>query len=265
MNETAIPDILIVDDEPLARLGVRELLRDQAGIGTIREAPNGSEAVRLMRERRPDLVFLDVQMPGIDGFGVIEELGLSGMPPVIFVTAYNEYAVKAFEVHAVDYLLKPIDPARFADALEHARETLVKEEGGQQRDALAALVPLLSRAMTAPPGGADSNRLYRIPVRQGGRIVLVPPAEIDWIEAQGNYVRLHRKAGPLRYRATVEEMAGRLGPDFVRIRRSILVRVAAIRYCEPLGRGSYVLVLHDSTRLTSSRYFRDQLDPLLGN
>lgn len=257
-------DVLIVDDEPLGRRGVRELLADRPGIGSIREASNGREAVQMIRQQSPDLVFLDIQMPGIDGFGVIEEIGIEAMPPVVFVTAYDEHAVKAFEVHAVDYLLKPIEPDRFQDALEHVR-TAALHRGTLRQDSLALLLPLLRHAVglsgSVPTPPPDDGR---IAVRRDGRIVLVSPAEIDWVEARGNYVRLHGRSGPLLHRATVDQMAVRLGAGFVRIRRSVLVRTGAIRYCEALGRGSYVLVLHDNTRLTSSRYFRHRLVPLLG-
>jgi two-component system LytT family response regulator len=256
-------DVLIVDDEPLGRRGVRELLAGHADIGVVREATNGREAVRAVRQQPPDLVFLDIKMPGLDGFGVIEEIGIETMPPVIFVTAYEEHAVKAFEVHAVDYLLKPIEPNRFQDALERVRTAAVPG-GAARRDSLARLLPLLRRAIETPGSVPAPPVDDRIAVRRDGRIQLVSTAEIDWIEARGNYVRIHCRAGPLLHRAPLDQMAARLGASFLRIRRSLLVRAGAIRYCESLGRGSYVLVLHDNTRLTSSRYFRHRLAPLLG-
>jgi two-component system LytT family response regulator len=257
-------DVLIVDDEPLARRGIRELLSGRSDIVSIREATNGRGAVRLIGEARPDLVFLDVQMPGLDGFGVIEAVGVASMPPVIFVTAYEQHAVRAFEVHAVDYLLKPIDPDRFADALEHAQGTIDRDDSDLRRTVLATLLPLLRSSGSVPAAVPPAPGDRRLAIRRQGRILLVDPEEIDWVEALGNYVRLHRRGGALQHRATMEEMTAILGPAFVRIRRSALVRSSAVRYCEPLGKGSYVLVLHDNTRLTSSRYFRNQLAPLLG-
>ena len=260
--------VLIVDDEPLARQGIRELVRKLPDVGGIREAPNGSEAIRLIRERRPDVVFLDVQMPRIDGFGVIEAIGARNMPPVIFVTAYDEYAVKAFEVHAVDYLVKPIDPDRFRDAVDRARHTVTGDALETLRIALAAVIPAVRAAPvhSASTLGTESRRTgdRRIPVRMQGRIVFVDPHEIDWVEALGNYVRLHARGRSLRHRATMDEMEALLGPGFVRVRRSVLVRATAILYCEPLGKGSWVIVLHDQTRLTSSRYYREQLGTLIG-
>ena len=262
--------VLIVDDEPLARRGVRELVGELSGIGDVREAPNGTEAVRLIRERRPDLVFLDVQMPRIDGFAVIETIGARAMPPVIFVTAYDEHAVKAFEVHAVDYLVKPIDPDRFRDAVERARRVIAGEGLDALRATLAALVPAVRQAKAtldataADSMGAGARVDRRIPVRLRGRVVFVDPLEIDWVESLGNYVRLHGRGRSIRHRATMDEMEAVLGATFVRIRRSVLVRATAILYCEPLGKGSWVVVLHDQTRLTSSRYYRAQLGTLLG-
>jgi two-component system LytT family response regulator len=260
--------VLIVDDEPLARQGIRELVRKLPDVGDIREAPNGSEAIRLIREQCPDVVFLDVQMPRIDGFGVIEAIGARNMPPVIFVTAYDEYAVKAFEVHAVDYLVKPIDPDRFRDAVDRARHAVTGDALQTLRAALAAVMP----AVRATPGRdaqiveSQDSRITdrRIPVRTQGRIVFVDPREIDWVEALGNYVRLHGRGRSLRHRATMDEMEALLGPGFVRIRRSVLVRATAILYCEPLGKGSWIVVLHDQTRLTSSRYYRERLGTLIG-
>jgi two-component system LytT family response regulator len=260
--------VLIVDDEPLARQGIRELVRALPEVSDIREAPNGSEAIRLIREQRPDIVFLDVQMPRIDGFGVIEAIGARNMPPVIFVTAYDEYAVKAFEVHAVDYLVKPIDPDRFRDAIDRARHIVTGDALETLRAALAAIIPVV-RATPAggeQASGAEASRTTdrRIPVRTQGRIVFVDPREIDWVEALGNYVRLHARGRSLRHRATMDEMEALLGAGFVRIRRSVLVRATAILYCEPMGKGSWTVVLHDQTRLTSSRYYREQLGALIG-
>ena len=255
-------DVLIVDDEPLARRGVRELVAERPGVATVREAAGGADAVRLIHERRPDVVFLDVQMPRVDGFGVIEAVGAAAMPPVVFVTAYDAHAVRAFEVHAVDYLLKPVDPERFRDAFDRAARAAAHDDLAALRAALAAVVPLVRRARAEVPNDAPEPR--RLAVHAGGRVVFVASQEVVWVEALGNYVNLHVRGGALRHRATMEEMEALLGPTFVRIRRSALVRADAVRWCEPMGKGSWVLVLHDGTRLTSSRYFRDRLDALLG-
>jgi two-component system LytT family response regulator len=261
--------VLIVDDEPLGRRAVRELVDELADVAEIREAPNGSDAIRMIREHRPDLVFLDVQMPRIDGFRVIESIGARDMPPVIFVTAYDEHALRAFEVHAVDYLLKPIDPNRFRDAVDRARRIMAADGVESLRVALAALLPTVRQAREVLASGVAPRSTApigatRIPVRTQGRVVFVDPREIDWVESLGNYVRLHGRGRSLRRRATMDDMEAELGPAFIRIRRSVLVRAGAILYCEPMGKGSWVVVLHDQTRLTSSRYYRNQLGALLG-
>ena len=262
--------VLIVDDEPLARRGMRELIAELGDITDVREAPNGSEAIRMIRHRKPDLVFLDVQMPRIDGFGVIEAVGTRVMPAVIFVTAYDAYAVKAFEVHAVDYLMKPVDPDRFRDAVDRARRAIANDGVDALRATLATVVQAVREARTGKdptPSESASARVTgdpRIPVRSDGRVVFVDPREIDWIESLGNYVRMHGRGRSLRHRATMDEMEALLGPSFVRIRRAVLVRATAILFCESLGKGSWVVVLHDQTRLTSSRYYRAQLGAILG-
>jgi two-component system LytT family response regulator len=260
-------DVLVVDDEPLARRGLRELLAELPNVSSVREAVGGAEAVRAIEERRPDLVFLDVQMPRVDGFGVIEAVGASRMPPVVFVTAYDEHAVRAFEVHAVDYLLKPVDPERFRDAFDHAARAASRDDVDELRAALAAVVPLVRRARegaVAHAAPAQAAPRSRIAVQNGRRVAFVAPDEILWVEALGNYVNLHVRGGAVRHRATMDEMEAALGAAFVRVRRSALVRAAAVRWCEPMGKGSWLLVLEDGTRLTSSRYFREQLDALLG-
>jgi two-component system LytT family response regulator len=257
-----LPRVLIVDDEPLARRGLREMLRAQSPGLAISEAINGDHAVRLIRDESPDVVFLDVQMPVVDGFGVIEAVGASKMPPVVFVTAHDRYAVKAFEVQAVDYLLKPVDPDRLRDAFERASRIRHSGELEQLRHALASLTSTMKRAVEplSMPDATDN----RLRIRQGGRILLIDPGQVDWLESAGNYAVLHVPGGELRHRATMAEMQALLGPGFIRIRRSTLVRSAAIRYCEPYGKGTYVVVLRDQTRLISSRFYRSELAPLLG-
>ncbi len=262
MTGTEALDVLVVDDEPLARRGIRDLFGTVPGPATIREASSGGEGVRMIREQRPDLVLLDVQMPRMDGFGVIETIGAAEMPPVVFVTAHDEHALRAFEVHAVDYLLKPVDPERFRDAIDRARHAIDRDQAAGLRGALASARAHWQQARSTP---APAEPPRRLAVRQDDRIVFVEPGAIEWVEAQGNYAVLHLRDGVLRHRSTMEEMETLLGPSFVRIRRSVLLRTDAVRYCEPWGKGSYVFVLRDQTRLTSSRYFRHRLRPLLGN
>jgi len=249
--------VLIVDDEPLARRGIRRRLESRPGFVVLAECGGGREAVAAIGELAPDLVLLDVQMPGLDGFGVIRALGAERMPAVIFVTAYDEHALRAFEVHALDYLLKPIDGERFDAALEHARSSLRMRAASDLARRLAGLGASLAETAGRP--------LERIAVRSGGRIVLVAVQDIDWIEAADNYVRLH--AGPKQHllHASLSGLEARLDPrSFLRVHRSAVVNVERIRELRPLSHGEYRLVLADGTELSTGRRYRRALDELLG-
>jgi two-component system LytT family response regulator len=241
--------IVIVDDEPLGRLAVRQQLAALPEAEIVAECGDGTTAVEAIVREAPDLAFLDVQMPGLSGFDVLERVGSEAVPAVIFVTAYDRYALKAFEAHAVDYLLKPIDPDRFREA--YARAARVTERDGRER-AAGRLEALIAQLAGRPREVVDP--VERLVVREDGRLQFVPVATIDWVEAAGNYVKLHVGATEHLMRQTVERTAGRLGDRFVRIRRSALVNVAAIRALEPYGKGSYVVFLRDGTKLISSRY-----------
>jgi two-component system LytT family response regulator len=259
-------DVLIVDDEPPGRRAVRALLEKHGGAVTIREATGGAEAVRMIGERKPDVVFLDIQMPRVDGFGVIEAIGARQMPPVVFVTAHDEHALRAFEAQAIDYLLKPIDPDRFRDAFARAVRTKSRDDLAELRDSLVALREEIRREDSAGRRSADrpSARDARLRIRHDGRVTLVDQREIEWIESAGNYVTVHARGASLKHRATLTQLASQLGDAFVRIRHSTLVRAAAVRFCEPYGKGSFIVVLHDGTRLVSSRYYRDAVAALVG-
>lgn len=239
--------VLIADDEELARTGIRQLLAARPGTHVVAECANGLETVAAIADHTPDLVFLDVQMPGFDGFEVIEQVGTEAMPPVIFVTAYDAHALRAFETHAVDYLLKPIDPDRFRAALDRARTRIAGTK-------LTALIEDVSR----------DTPLQQIAVKHEGRISFVKVEAIDWIEATGNYVTLHAGAATHVVRHTLERLARRLGSQrFIRIRRDALVRLDAIRSLEPYLKGSYVILLRDGGKLISSRSFAARLKELL--
>jgi two-component system, LytTR family, response regulator len=254
--------VLIVDDEPLARRGLRQELARFPDIETVGECDNGGDAVREVVERRPDLVFLDVQMPGLTGFDVIERVGADLMPAVIFVTAYDKHALRAFDVHAVDYLLKPIDPDRFRDAMDRAAAMLTRRGGGggSAGDRLEAVTREIARdgAKAGPP-------LARVVIEEAGKLKFVEAAAIDWIEAAGNYVRLHVGERSHRIRGPLTRLAARLGAErFVRIRRSALVNVRAISSLERYGKSSYAVTLRSGTTLISSRYYVRQLKAVLG-
>jgi two-component system LytT family response regulator len=248
--------VLIVDDEPLARRGVRQELERIPAVEIVGESGNGVDAVRAIVEATPDLVFLDVQMPGLTGFDVIERVGVEAMPTVIFVTAYDQHAVRAFEVHAVDYLLKPIDPDRFRDAMDRAMMEVARQH--PVADRLSAML----RDVPAPRGGGPP--LERVVVREHAKLFFVETAAIDWIEAAGNYVRLHVGARAHVLRGPLTRLAGQLGTGFVRIRRSALVNVRAITSLERYGKASYAIALRGGATLVSSRYYGQRIKAVLG-
>lgn len=248
--------VLIVDDEPLARDGVRIHIADQSDFEVVGEAGDGVEAVSAIRELRPDVVFLDVQMPGLDGFGVLDALAGEKLPQIIFVTAYDQFALQAFEAHALDYLLKPFDEERFLKSLDRVRHALRSHRRGDLEDRLVSLLQEL---------GDRPTYLERFVVRAGGKILILRAADVDWIEAAANYVKLHVSGRVYLMRETMTRLEQSLEPArFVRIHRSTIVSVDRIKMLEPLFQGDYVVVLHDGARLPTSRTYRENLQELLG-
>ncbi|MGE0443920.1 MAG: LytR/AlgR family response regulator transcription factor [Vicinamibacterales bacterium] len=248
---------LVVDDEPMARERVLALLRQEQDVEVIGECGDGSEAVSAIQQQSPDLVFLDVQMPGCTGFDVIQNVGADRMPTVVFVTAYDEYALKAFEVHALDYLLKPFGKDRFQETLRHAREALDHRRAGELGRRLLALVHDVK---------PEPQRQDRLIVKSGGRVFFLRTEEIDWIEAAGNYVRLHLGEESHLFRETMNNMEAKLDQRrFARIHRSRIVNVERIRELQPWFNGEYVVILRDGTRLTLSRNYRERLQEHLGS
>jgi two-component system, LytTR family, response regulator len=247
---------LIVDDEPLARERIRSLLAGEADVEIVGECGDGHEAVAFIRRERPALVFLDVQIPELDGFGVVNSFESGEMPVTVFVTAYDQYALQAFEVHAVDYLLKPFDEERFRKALDRARRAIDSEQGSGFNARLLALLQDLK---------APQTHLERIVVKNAGRLFFLRADEIDWVESSGNYVCLHVGAESHLLRETMAGIETRLDPErFIRIHRTAIVKIDQIRELHPLFHGEYEVVLRDGTRLTLSRGFRDRLQGLLG-
>ena len=232
---------IIADDEPLARERVQTLLADETDMEVVAECSNGAQTMKAVQEQRPDLLFLDVQMPRLNGFEVLEALGPVPGPAVIFTTAHDKHAIKAFEVCAVDYLLKPFTEARFKRSLSRAREQLAdRSRRGPDRQ----IATLLSHVHTSAPGSG------RILVRSAERIIFLKPEEIDHVEAAGNYVVLH--AGKERHivRETTVAMETRLAPaGFMRVSRSIIVNLARIREIQPLGPGQFCVILKNGSRL----------------
>ena len=249
-------EVLIVDDEPLARERIRDLLADEPDIRVAGESASGRAAIRAISERKPALVFLDVQMPGIDGFGVVEQLGPAA-PVIVFVTAYDQYALRAFEVHALDYLLKPFDRERFQTALARAREAIRLRSGGGADDRVAGLLETLAARQRHPE---------RLLVKAGGKERLVAVQDIDWFEAAGNYVRLHLAGERLLLRDTMAHLEKRLDPErFARIHRGTIVNLARVKELEPWFHGDYTVRLHDGRKLTLSRGYRGRLLTLLNS
>jgi two-component system LytT family response regulator len=244
---------LIVDDEPLARDRLRQLLRNEPEIEIVGECADGREAVAVIQKTPPDLIFLDVQMPELDGFGVVEAIGAESAPVIVFVTAHDKFALRAFEIHAVDYLLKPFDRERFQKALHRALEQIKQREGGALIARQAAMIAELKSPK--PP--------ERLAVKSGGHVVWVKLDEIDWIGSADNYAELH--VGPKSHlmRETLAALESRLDPKvFVRISRSIIVNTQRIKELKRLFYGGCELTLQNGAKLTLSRRYRDKLRQL---
>lgn len=252
---------LIVDDEPFARERVRRLLKEETDVELVGEARDGWEAIAAIHTLAPDLLLLDVQMPGKDGFGVLEELDAAQTPVVIFLTAYDQYAVRAFEAAALDYVLKPFDEERFKKALARARAHVARLKGARDDNAHQARD---DEAIAGAVLDGQTPYLERLLIRAGGRVVFRRAEEIDWIEAEGNYVRLHAGGAAYLMRETISNLEARLDPArFARIHRSALVQLARIREIRAQPGGQSEVTLADGTRLTLSRRYRRRLPPSL--
>jgi two-component system LytT family response regulator len=251
---------LIVDDEPAARGALRTLLAGEPDIEIAGEMADGASALAFLRTGEADLLFLDVQMPEMDGFTLLRQLDQRQMPVVIFVTAYDQYALRAFDTEAMDYLLKPYSDERFQQALARARREIRQGRIGQLTD---QVLRVLTR--TAPPEPAGEYRA-RLVIKQDGRMTVIPVADVDWLEADGDTVRVHttRRAAYL-LREPLKDLELLLDPaQFVRIHRSTIINVDRIKELQPYFKGDYIVILSDGTRLKLSRRFRDRLEAVLG-
>jgi two-component system LytT family response regulator len=253
---TALIRVLIVDDEPLARGVLREMLQSDPDVTIVGECVNGKEAVRAIKESIPDLLFLDIQMPEMGGFEVLAALDKGQAPYLVFVTAYDQYAVRAFEVHALDYILKPFDRERFETSWQRAKaEVLRGRNGGVEQKILSLLEDLK----------AGNKYLERLVIKSSGRIYFLETHEIDWIQAEGNYVSVHAGKKAHLLRETITGLESQLDPKkFLRIHRSAIVRIDRIKELQPWFHGEYHVVLHDGTELTLSRNYRERLQEALG-
>jgi len=246
---------LIVDDEPLARASLRKLLEREPEAFTILEARNGHDAVSLIRDERPDVVFLDVQMPEMNGFDVVRQIGAAAMPEVVFVTAHDQFAIQAFEINALDYLLKPVSGERFAEALQRIRMNARRRGDDSER-----MLSLL-QSLASPP-----RTLTRIAVRSAGKTTFVDLQDVLWIQAAENYVQLHTARSRHLVHMTFQSLLGRLDPEvFVRIHRSAIVNVRHIQQIESAGQGDYVLTLDNGYCIESSRTYGETIRRLVSN
>jgi two-component system, LytTR family, response regulator len=248
--------VLIADDEPLGRARLRMLLAEEPGIEIIAECPDGPATIAAIEKLRPDLVFLDIQMPGGSGFDVIQAVGPARMPFVIFVTAFDRYALRAFDVHALDYLLKPFDRDRFRDAITRARGLIERHSNGDLERRLLELVNDLK---------PEPQPLERFVIKSGGRVFFLRADDIEWIEAAGNYVKLHVGAETHVFRETMNSLEARLNSRiFFRIHRSHIVNIERVRELQPWFNGEYVVFLTSGARLTLSRGYREKLQDRIG-
>jgi len=246
---------LIVDDETLAREKVERLLDQETDIDVVGKCANGLEAIASIEDQKPDLVFLDIEMPGIGGFEVLQNLSPEVLPIFVFVTAYSEYAVNAFEINALDYLLKPFDRERLVAAVERVREQLKFSVDVNREKRIESLLASL---------GAEKEFSERIVVKDDGRIHLIKTKQIDWIEAAGNYVKLHIGRSAYMLRETMKRLEDKLNPEkFIRIHRSTLVNIDRITELHPLFSGDYSVVLEDKTELSMSRHYQKRLRELI--
>lgn len=247
---------IIVDDEPLARRRIRSLLAREPDVDIVQESANGTDAVDAIRRHQPDLIFLDVQMPEMSGFDVVRALGTDLSGAVVFVTAFEQFSLQAFEVHALDYLLKPFHRTRFQETMRRVRQQLANAR--ELADARARLNALVGLADSPAP--TRTRAIDRIAIKTAGKVTIVRAAEIDWIEADGNYARLHVGRSVRLLRQTMKSLADELDPDvFVRIHHSCIVNVGRIRELQPWAHGDYMVVLEDGRRLASSRSYSANL------
>jgi two-component system LytT family response regulator len=251
--------VVVADDEPMGRQRLTRMLQDEPEVEVVASCGSGEEALDAIREHGPDLAFLDIQMPGLDGFGVVRLLDGERLPAFVFVTAHDHYAVRAFEVHALDYLLKPFDQGRLQTALDRARTQLGTDQAGDSAQRMLALLHELNQRQRGELG------LERLVVRSQERAFFLRTESIDWVEAAGKYVHLHVGKATHLLRGSMASLEQQLDPArFVRISRSAIINIDRIQEIQPWFQGDHVVILADRTRLTSTRGYRENLHRLLG-
>ncbi len=256
---------IVVDDEPLARRRILDLLAKEADIEVVAECSDGFAALEAASKESPDLFFLDVQMPEKNGFKVIAEMPKERLPIIIFVTAYDQYAIKAFEVHALDYLLKPFDDERFQQALDRARKQMQQKQKNEFNHKLLNLIHSQTEQSNSEGTDAETKVLDRFVIKELGEAILIKAEEVDYIEGEGVYVRLHLNKKSYLLRERMTELENRLNPRmFFRIHRSTIVNLERIKKLVPHFHGDYIIVLQDGTHLKLTRSRREQLQTFLG-
>ncbi len=246
---------LIVDDEPLARELLRGMIAAHPGVEVVAECGDGRSALRAIRRFDPDLLFLDIEMPKMDGFDLVQELDPDAMPAIVFVTAYDRYALRAFEVHALDYLLKPFDEERLERSIKRARDQLSRPDRGDEWGRVLALLEDM---------GARDRYADRIPLRRSDRTILQPVSEIEWLEADGKHVKVHVGKEVYSIREAMSRLEGQLDPrQFLRVSRSAIVNVDRIREVQPWFHGDHVIVLKGGDQVTTTRTYRPVVNRLL--
>jgi two-component system LytT family response regulator len=252
---------VIADDEPLARQKLRLLLAPEPGVQVVAECQDGQQTIAAVRAHKPDLLLIDIRLPDLDGFQVLRQIADQEMPVVVFTTAYDRFALQAFEAHALDYLLKPFERDRLHHAIERARAELLKFHN---RDLTSRILDLLSQK--AEPKADPRPLNDRMVIRAGGKVVFLDMNEVDWIEAAANYVKLNVGKDSYLLREGIGRVSERLDPDrFVRIHRSVIVNVRKIKELQPCDSGEYIAVLKNGKELSCSRGFRGELQRLIGN
>ena len=262
---------LIIDDEPLARKRIANLLQHHPEVEVTGECKNGLEAVTAIKKQKPHLIFLDVQMPDLDGFGVLKKLDVSQLPFIIFVTAYDQYALQAFEFHALDYLLKPFDDDRFEAALTQAITQIRRKTLADFSSRMAALMADFehgNQQAQIVAGQNQPNNQYRerLAVKSAGRVFFLKTEDIDWIQAAGVYVKLHVGREAHLIRESISKLETQLSPQrFLRIHRSTIVNIDQIKELHPYFHGEYIVIMKDGTELKLSRNYREKFQAVVGN
>ena len=257
MNKAEPIRVLIADDETLARRGIRHQLERHPRYQVVAEAADGAQTIQRIKDSSPDVVFLDVSMPLGDGFDVVSAVGKNNMPSFIFVTAYQDHALRAFDVNAVDYLLTPIDPERFDEALQRSEARRGTTDSAEVAQRLERVLNALEHRLSGP---AEASQAQRISIKTSGKVLLVDANQIDRLESEGNYLNVWIKGTKHQVRETMQEFLARAGtPAFTRVHRSIAVNRSAVKGIEPFGRGTYVLMLRDGSRVLSSYSYRENV------